>query len=88
MFIFEVLYDEMSVLTQLTLFNCQSRKTYINIIVSFVFILSFLSSSLHAQQTTTVVRIVDGDTLKVHYREKEESIRLITEAINKTTIIF
>ncbi len=45
--------------------------------LSFIFILTFLTSSLHAQQTTTVVRIVDGDTLKVHYWGKEESIRLI-----------
>ncbi len=37
----------------------------------------FTSSSLHAQQTTTVERIVDGDTLKVRYWGKEESIRLI-----------
>ncbi len=44
---------------------------------SFIFILAFLSSSLHAQQTTTVVRVVDGDTLKVRYWGKEESIRLI-----------
>jgi micrococcal nuclease len=35
------------------------------------------SPSLHAQQTTTVVRVVDGDTLKVRYWGKEESIRLI-----------
>ncbi len=45
--------------------------------LSFIFILAFLSSSLHAQQTTTVVRIVDGDTLKVRYWGKDESIRLI-----------
>ena len=50
----------------------QSLKT-----LSFVFILAFLSSSLHAQQTTTVVRVVDGDTLKIRYWGKEESIRLI-----------
>ncbi len=31
----------------------------------------------YAQQTTTVVRVVDGDTLKVRYWGKEESIRLI-----------
>ncbi len=31
----------------------------------------------HAQQTTTVVRVVDGDTLKIRYWGKEESIRLI-----------
>ncbi len=45
--------------------------------LSFILILTFLSSSLHAQQTTTVVRIVDGDTLKVRYWGKDESIRLI-----------
>jgi micrococcal nuclease len=50
----------------------QSLKT-----LPFIFILAFLSSSLHAQQTTTVVRVVDGDTLKVRYWGKEESIRLI-----------
>ncbi len=45
--------------------------------LSCIFILAFLSSPLHAQQTTTVIRVVDGDTLKVRYWEKEESIRLI-----------
>ncbi len=45
--------------------------------LSFVFFLTLLSSPLHAQQTTTVTRIVDGDTLKVFYLEGEESIRLI-----------
>ena len=40
-----------------------------------VFFLALLSSSLHAQQTTTVVRVVDGDTLKVRYWGKEESIK-------------
>jgi micrococcal nuclease len=45
--------------------------------LSFIFILTFLTSSLHAQQTTTVVRVVDGDTLKIRYWGKEESIRLI-----------
>ncbi len=45
--------------------------------LSFVFVLTLLSSSLHAQQTTTVVRVVDGDTLKIHYWGKYESIGLI-----------
>ena len=45
--------------------------------LSFIFILAFLSSSLHAQQTTTVTRIVDGDTIKIRYWGKDESIRLI-----------
>jgi endonuclease YncB( thermonuclease family) len=53
-------------------FMKQSLKT-----LSFVFILALLSSPLHAQQTTTAVRVVDGDTLKVRYWGKEESIRLI-----------
>ncbi len=50
----------------------QSLKTLL-----FIFILVLLSSPLHAQQTTTVVRIVDGDTLKIRYWGKDESIRLI-----------
>jgi micrococcal nuclease len=36
-----------------------------------------LSSSSHAQETYKVIRIVDGDTLKINYKGKEESIRLI-----------
>ena len=36
----------------------------------------FLTVNGYAQQTTTVTRIVDGDTLKVFYLEGEESIRL------------
>ncbi len=46
----------------------QSLKT-----LSFIFILALLSSSLHAQQTTTVVRVVDGDTLEVRYWGKDEN---------------
>ncbi len=45
--------------------------------LSLVLVLVFLSSPLHAQQTTTVIRVVDGDTLKVRYWGKEENIRLI-----------
>ena len=37
----------------------------------------FSSTNTYAQQTTTVVRVVDGDTLKIRYWGKEESIRLI-----------
>jgi hypothetical protein len=50
----------------------QSLKT-----LSFIFILAFLSSSLYAQQTTTVVRVVDGDTLWVRYEGQREKLRLI-----------
>jgi micrococcal nuclease len=54
------------------------RKYLLHVlIISFVFLLALLASPLHAQQTTTVTRIVDGDTLKVFYLEGEESIRLI-----------
>jgi micrococcal nuclease len=47
--------------------------------LSFIFILTFLSSPLNAQhiETTRVVRIVDGDTLKIDYKGQKESIRLI-----------
>ena len=45
--------------------------------ILIVFVLTLLSPPLHAQQTTIVTRIVDGDTLKVFYLEGEESIRLI-----------
>ena len=46
--------------------------------------------SSHTQHTTTVTRIIDGDTLKVFYLSKEESIRLIgidtpESRINKKT---
>ena len=54
------------------------RKYLLHVlIISVVFLLTLLASPLHAQQTTTVTRIVDGDTLKVFYLEGEESIRLI-----------
>ena len=54
------------------------RKYLLHVlIISVVFILTLLPSPLHAQHTTTVTRIVDGDTLKVFYLEGEESIRLI-----------
>jgi micrococcal nuclease len=46
------------------------------LIISVVLSL-FLTVNGYAQQTTTVTRIVDGDTLKVFYLEGEESIRLI-----------
>ncbi len=44
---------------------------------AFIFVLTFLSSSLHAQQTTMVIRVADGDTLNISYREEIKSIVLI-----------
>lgn len=41
----------------------------------FVALLFALPS--HAQDVVKVVRMVDGDTLKVNYKGKEESVRLI-----------
>jgi endonuclease YncB( thermonuclease family) len=56
-----------------------SERKHLNLLMKtplktlpFLFILALLSSSLHAQQTTTVVRIVDGDTLKIRYWGKDE----------------
>jgi len=46
------------------------------LIISVVLSL-FLTVNGYAQQTTTVTRIVDGDTIKVFYLGNEESIRLI-----------
>ena len=43
----------------------------------FVVLSLFLTANSYAQQTTTVTRVVDGDTLKVFYLGSEESIRLI-----------
>ncbi len=45
--------------------------------LSFIFILSFLSSSLHAQELSIVIKIIDGDTLWVHYGVQREKVRLI-----------
>jgi len=42
----------------------------------FLIILSF-ALSLHAQETVKILRVVDGDTLKINYKGKEESLRLI-----------
>ena len=39
----------------------------------FIFILALLTPSLHAQQKTTVVRVVAGDTLKIRYWKKDEN---------------
>ncbi len=52
------------------------RLTFLKLLL-FLFTFVYTASPLHAQQTTTVTRIVDGDTLKVRYWGKEESIRLI-----------
>ncbi len=50
----------------------QSLKT-----LSIVFILAFLSSSLHAQELSIVIKIIDGDTLWVHYGGQREKVKLI-----------
>ena len=50
-----------------------TRKLLIIIVVLSLFV----TANSYAQHTTTVTRIVDGDTLKVFYLGSEESIRLI-----------
>ena len=42
-----------------------------------LFIVLLLSSHTNAQQLNSVTRVIDGDTLKVRYWGKVESIRLI-----------
>lgn len=42
----------------------------------FIFALLFVPA-LQAQEVATVLRIIDGDTLKIYYLGKEESVRLI-----------
>ena len=46
-------------------------------ILSYAFVLAFLSSFLHAQQKTTVTRVIDGDTIQALYGGVENRIRLI-----------
>lgn len=46
-------------------------------ILSLILVLVFLSSYLYSEQSITVVRIVDGDTLKINYKGQKESVRLI-----------
>jgi len=50
----------------------QSLKT-----LSFILILTFLSSSLHAQELSVVIKIIDGDTLWIYYGGQREKVRLI-----------
>ena len=45
--------------------------------IPFIFLVLFLASSVYAQETAKVLSVVDGDTIKVHYKGKEESVRLI-----------
>jgi micrococcal nuclease len=50
------------------------RKVFSTVLL---FILAFLSSSLHAQELSIVIKIVDGDTLWVYYGGQREKVRLI-----------
>jgi micrococcal nuclease len=46
-------------------------------VFSALFVLLALTFSLQAKETTTVLSVVDGDTLKIKYEGREENIRLI-----------
>lgn len=46
-------------------------------VLSAIFILLLINSVLAAQEIATVLKIIDGDTLKLNYNGKEENIRLI-----------
>jgi len=45
-------------------------------LLPLLIILSF-ALSLHAQETVKILRVVDGDSLKINYKGKDESLRLI-----------
>ncbi len=45
--------------------------------LSYIFTVIFISSSLHAQELSIVIKIVDGDTLWVHYGGQREKVGLI-----------
>lgn len=53
--------------------------------IGFIFLVLFLASPLYAKSkpevrepiTATVIKVVDGDTLKIRYSGQEESVRLI-----------
>lgn len=46
-------------------------------VFSALFVLLALTFPLQAKETATVLSVVDGDTLKIKYEGREESIRLI-----------
>ncbi len=51
-------------------------RSFLNKLLPFFLILA-VAVSLQAKETITVLKVVDGDTLLVNYKGKEESIRLI-----------
>jgi endonuclease YncB( thermonuclease family) len=59
-------------------------KALLSILSSFLICLA-LTLPLQAQETAMVVRIIDGDTLKINYKGKEEGVRLI-EPLENTNL--
>ena len=51
--------------------------TPIRLLIISIVLSSSQSTSLFAQNLATVIRVIDGDTLKINYGDQEESIRLI-----------
>ena len=49
----------------------------LNIVATIILPIILLTGVLHAQDSATVIRVIDGDTLKIIYQGKEQSIRLI-----------
>ena len=49
----------------------------LNIVATIILHIILLTGVLHAQDFATVIRVIDGDTLKINYQDKEQSIRLI-----------
>jgi len=51
-------------------------KAFLNKLSPFLILLVF-AFPLHSQEAVKTLRIIDGDTLKLNYNGKEESVRLI-----------
>jgi|GEM_PF-4771246 len=61
-------------------------KNHLNKLLPFFLILS-VAMSLHARETVTILKVVDGDTLLVNYKEKEESLKTIdTVGLNRVCL--
>ncbi|MFQ5433414.1 MAG: pentapeptide repeat-containing protein [Anaerolineae bacterium] len=52
--------------------NTDMYTTKRKLLIIFIALSLFLTANSYAQQTITVIRAIDGDTLKVLYREKVE----------------
>lgn len=59
----------------------QFRQVNIHLKMHLIFFILFIlltpCISLHAQEKTTIIKVVDGDTLRIEYQGQKETIKLI-----------